>query len=113
MHAGGLDAVERTDGARQLAFERPQIVDVLHEARGAERVRLVENLVADAAALGQAVFGQRHAQPGDAVTRRMRKAKQPMSAMVTAPIAAMRGAPSVLANSTRPCTESFPQGATL
>ncbi len=44
-----------------------------------------------------------------AVTRRMRKAKKPMSAMVTAPIAAMRGAPSVLTNSTRPCTESFPQ----
>ena len=69
MHARGLDAVERLDGAGQLAFERPQIIDVLHEARGAERVRLVENLVADAAALGQAVFGQRHAQPRDAVAR--------------------------------------------
>ena len=51
----------------QLAFERPQIVDVLHEARRAERIGLVENLVADAAALGHAAFGQRHAQPRDAV----------------------------------------------
>src|ERR1700722_6758977 len=34
----------------------------------------------------------------------MRKAKKPTSAMVTATIAAMRGAPSVLANSSRPCT---------
>jgi hypothetical protein len=28
--------------------------------------------------------------------------------MVTAPIAAMRGAPSVLTNSTKPCTELHP-----
>ena len=69
MHAGVLDAVERADGARELAFERAQIVDVLHEARRAERVRLVENLVADAAAFGQAVLGERHAQPRDPIAR--------------------------------------------
>ena len=58
MHAGILDAIERTDGAGELAFERPHVIDVLHEARGAEHLRLVENLVADAAALGQAAFGK-------------------------------------------------------
>ena len=70
MHARGLDAVERANGARELAFERAQVIDVLHEAGRAERVRLVENLVADAAALGQAALGKRHAQPRDAVLRR-------------------------------------------
>ena len=69
MHAGVLDAVERADGAGELAFERAHVVDVLHEARGAEHLRLVEDLVTDAAALGQAAFGERHAQPGDAVLR--------------------------------------------
>ena len=53
------------DGAGQLTFERAQVVDVLDEASGAKRVRLVENLVADAAALGQAAFGELHAQPRD------------------------------------------------
>ena len=67
MHAGVLNAVERPDGAAQLAFERPQAVDVLHETCRAERIGFVENLVADAAALGHAAFGQRHAQPRDAV----------------------------------------------
>ena len=58
-----LHPVDRPDGAGQLAFERAQVVDVLDEARGAERVRLVEDLVADAAALGQAALGELHAQP--------------------------------------------------
>ena len=62
VHARVLHAVERADGARELAFERAHAVDVLHEARGAERIRLVENLVADAAALGQPALGKRHAQ---------------------------------------------------
>ena len=35
----------------------------------AERVGLVENLVADAAALGQAAFGELHAHPGHLVAR--------------------------------------------
>src|SRR4029077_16719573 len=37
------------------------------EARGAERVGFVEDLVTDAAALGQAAFGKLHAQPRDLV----------------------------------------------
>ena len=69
MHARGRDPVDAADGARQLAFERAQVIDVLHEARGAERVRFVENLVADAAALGQAAFGKLHAQPRHPVLR--------------------------------------------
>jgi hypothetical protein len=39
------------------------VIDVLHQARGAERVGLVEDLVADRAAMRQAGFRQRHAQP--------------------------------------------------
>ena len=53
----------------KLAFERAQVVDVLDEAGGAERVGLVEDLVADAAALGQAAFGELHAQPRHPVLR--------------------------------------------
>src|SRR5579863_1607029 len=43
------------------------MIDVLNKTRGAERVRLVENLVADAAALGQPALGELHAQPRDLV----------------------------------------------
>ena len=67
VDAGGLHAVEAADGAGELAFQGAQMVDVLHEGGGAERVRLVEDLVADAAALGQAAFGELHAQPRDLV----------------------------------------------
>ena len=63
MHACGHHAVEPPDGSRQLAFERAQIVDILNKTRRAERIRLVENLVADAASLGQALPGERHPQP--------------------------------------------------
>ena len=69
MDAGGLDAVDGADGAGEFALQRAQMVDVLDEARGAERVGLVENLVADAAALGQVAFGQLHPQPRDLVLR--------------------------------------------
>ena len=69
MHARGDDAVEAADGPRQLAFERPQVIDVLDEAGRAQRVRFVENLVADAAALGQAFASQRHAQAGHPILR--------------------------------------------
>jgi hypothetical protein len=69
MHACGLDPVDRADGARKLAFERPELVDVLDKGRGAERVGLVEDLVADAAALGQPVLGELHAQPRHSVLR--------------------------------------------
>ena len=65
MHARLLHAVDGADGAGELALERAQVIDVLNEARRAERVGLVENLVADAAALGQAALGELHAQPRD------------------------------------------------
>jgi hypothetical protein len=65
MDSRGLDAVDGTNGAREFAFQRTQMIDVLDETRGAERVGLVENLVADAAALGQAAFGELQTQPRD------------------------------------------------
>ena len=69
MDAGRLDAVDGADGAGELAFQRAQMVDVLDEARGAQRVRFVEDLVTDAAALGQAAFGELHPQPRHLVLR--------------------------------------------
>ena len=69
MDAGGLHPVECPDGAGEFALQRAQMVDVLNEARRAERVGLVEDLVADAAALRQPAFGEFHAQPGDPVPR--------------------------------------------
>jgi hypothetical protein len=69
MDARGLDPVDRPDGAGQLALQRPQMIDVLDEARGAQGVRLVEDLIADAAALGQAAFGELHPQASDLVLR--------------------------------------------
>ena len=42
------------------------LIDVLHEGGGAEGVRLVEDLIADAGG-GQIVLGQRHAQLGHLV----------------------------------------------
>ncbi|OIQ66101.1 hypothetical protein GALL_523330 [mine drainage metagenome] len=64
-----LDAVDGADGAGKFAFKGAQMIDVLDEARGAECVRFVKNLVTDAAALGQAAFGQFHPQPRDLVLR--------------------------------------------
>jgi hypothetical protein len=69
MDARDLDAVERADGARQFAFERAQAVDVLDERGRAQRIGLVEDLVADAAALGQAALGEGHAQPRHPILR--------------------------------------------
>jgi len=43
------------------------MIDILDERGGAERVRLVEDFVADAAALGQAALGELHPEPGDLV----------------------------------------------
>ncbi len=63
VNPGELDPVDCPDRARELAFERSQLVDVLNERRGSKRIRLVENLVADAATLGQAVLGELHAEP--------------------------------------------------
>ncbi len=69
MHAGRLDAVDGADGAGEFALQCAQMIDVLDEARGAEGVRFVENLITDAAALGQIAFGQLHPQPRDLVLR--------------------------------------------
>ena len=38
MDAGGLDAVDGPDGAGELAFQRAEMIDVLDEGGGAERV---------------------------------------------------------------------------
>ena len=69
VNARGNHLVEAANGARKLAFEGAQIIDILHETGGAQRVRFVENLVTDAAALRQTLTGQRHAQPRDAILR--------------------------------------------
>ena len=69
VHARRLHPLDGADGAGELTFERAQVIDVLHEAGGAERVGLVENLVADAAALWQAGLGKLHAQARHAVLR--------------------------------------------
>ncbi|GCC43671.1 hypothetical protein chiPu_0027789, partial [Chiloscyllium punctatum] len=69
VDARGLDAVDGADGAGELALQRAQMIDVLDEARGAQRVRLVEDLVADAAALGHAALGELHPEPRHLVLR--------------------------------------------
>ncbi len=69
VDARTLHAVDGADGAGELALERAQVVDVLNEAGGAEGVGLVEDLVADAAAFGQARFGELHAQLRHTVLR--------------------------------------------
>src|SRR5436190_5274110 len=62
MHARGLHAVNGADGAGKFAFQRAQVIDVLNKARRAERVALVEDLITDAAALGDSAFGEFHAK---------------------------------------------------
>ncbi len=66
---GRLDAVDGADGTGKLALKRAQMIDVLDEAGGAERVGFVEDFVANTAALGQAALGKLHAQPRDLVLR--------------------------------------------
>ncbi len=69
MHARCLDAIDRLDCTGQFTFERAQVIDVLHETGGAERVAFIEDLVADAAALWQAAFCKLHSQPRHHVLR--------------------------------------------
>ena len=66
MHAGGLDALDGLHRAGEFPFQGALMVDVLDKGGGAEGVRLVENLIADAGG-GQIVLGQRHAQLGHLV----------------------------------------------
>ena len=67
VNAGRLNPVDGPDGPCQLTFESAQVIDILNETCRTEGVGLVEDLVADATALGQAAFGQLHAQPRDLV----------------------------------------------
>ncbi len=69
MDAGGLDPVDGADGAGELTLQGTQVIDILNETGCTEGVRLVEDLVADAAALGQATLGKLHPQPGHLVLR--------------------------------------------
>jgi len=64
VHPALLDLVETVDGSRQLALERPAIVQLLLEFGGAERLD-VEDLETDAAALGQSGSGHFQPQLGD------------------------------------------------
>jgi hypothetical protein len=45
------------------------MIDILNEGGRAEGIGLVEDLISDAAALGQAALGELHAHPGQAVAR--------------------------------------------
>jgi len=68
MDAGAADAFDRLDRTGQFAFQGAQMVDVLDKGGGAEGIRLVEDLVADAGS-GQIVLGQRQTQAGDLIGR--------------------------------------------
>jgi hypothetical protein len=69
MDAGVLNAVDGADGACEFAFQCAQTIDVLDEAGRPERIRFVENLIADAATLRQPRLGELHPQPRDLVLR--------------------------------------------
>ncbi|MGX1384061.1 hypothetical protein AB7M66_005192 [Bradyrhizobium japonicum] len=60
MHPRRLDALHQLHGARDLAFQRPQLGDFLHERGQAERADLVEQLVTGIGAGRQALLGQQH-----------------------------------------------------
>ena len=67
MDSRRLDPIDGVNGSGKFALQRAQMIDVLNEAGGPERVGLVENLITDATALGQAALGKLHPQPGDLV----------------------------------------------
>src|SRR5439155_4219394 len=60
VDARGLDAAELTDRAAELALERALVVQTLEEV-GLPEALLVEDLEADAAALGEATAREREA----------------------------------------------------
>ena len=62
MHPRALDALHGLDGARDLALQRPQPRDLLHEGGEAHRPHLVEQLVARVRAGRQALLRQQHAR---------------------------------------------------
>jgi len=61
MDAGGVDAVDRLDGAADLAFQGAHAGHFLHEGGEAERADIVEEFVAGIGAVGQAAFGEQKA----------------------------------------------------
>jgi crotonobetainyl-CoA:carnitine CoA-transferase CaiB-like acyl-CoA transferase len=66
---GALEAHFFAILARKLALERTHVIDVLHEARRAERFGFVEEFVTDRAAARQARLRHRHPQARDLVLR--------------------------------------------
>ncbi|MGX1295118.1 hypothetical protein AB7M75_005026 [Bradyrhizobium ottawaense] len=60
MHPRRLDALHQLHRARDLAFQRPELGDFLHERGQAERADLVEQLVAGIGAGRQPLLGQQH-----------------------------------------------------
>jgi hypothetical protein len=69
VDARALDRPDRFDRARQLAFERAHVVDVLHEAGRAQALGAIEDLVANRAAARQPVFRHGEAHARDLVGR--------------------------------------------
>ncbi len=67
VDAGGGDALQRADGAGELAFQGALAVEVLDEIGLAERRRRVEDLVAHRAGGRQALARQHQAGGGDLV----------------------------------------------
>ena len=65
--AGVLNRIKGTDRTRQLAFQRAQMIDVLHETRGAEAFFLVENFITDRTAFGQAIRCHQHPDFSDLI----------------------------------------------
>jgi len=61
--------VDPLQGPAELALEGAHLVDALHEARGRKALALVEDLIAERAAGGQALAGQRDACLGHRVDR--------------------------------------------
>ena len=69
MHAHAADTLHGADGAGDLALQRAGLVDLLLELGGDEAVGTIEDLVADRAAGGQTLAGQRHACLGHLIGR--------------------------------------------
>ena len=61
MNAFLTDIANGADGAGKFTFQSAQMIDILHEGRGAKGFALVEDFVADRSAQRQAQFGGRHA----------------------------------------------------
>ena len=61
VDARRLDALDRLDGARDLAFQRAHPRHLLHERCQAERADIVEQFVAGIGAGRQTLLGEQHA----------------------------------------------------